>query len=88
MVAVTRGLGVEPPLLVVRVSSCAVMAWIWRWIAAGFKPVRVSPMIVLSWALTASRSARRCGVVAVSYFLVTLLRHVRGEESVGRKRLA
>lgn len=31
------GLGTARALAVVRVSSCAVRAWIWRWIAAGFR---------------------------------------------------
>ena len=45
-------MGVAEALLVVRVSNSAgVRAWIWRWMAAGFRPVRVSFIIVLSWAL-------------------------------------
>ena len=71
MVAIL-GLRLAEALLVVRVSSSAVRAWIWRWIAAGFRSVSVSFMIVLSGALTSlCRSARRCGVVGTSYFLVT-----------------
>ncbi len=59
-------------LLVVTVRSSAVRAWIWRWMAAGFSPACTSVRMALSWSVTAScRSARRCGVLAVSYFLVT-----------------
>jgi len=41
-VAWRRGLPGARALLVVRVSSSAVRAWIWRWMAAGLSPVRVS----------------------------------------------
>jgi hypothetical protein len=43
---------VAAAVLVVRVSSSAVRAWICRWIAAGFSSARTSSMIDLSSALT------------------------------------
>ena len=59
-------------LLVVRVSSSDVRAWIWRWIAAGLRPSWVSARIALSSYRTVSWvTARRYGVVAVSYFFET-----------------
>lgn len=61
-----------PALLVVIVSSSSVRAWIWRCTAAGLMAVWVSARIALSSSKTLSwRSARRCGVVARSYFLDT-----------------
>lgn len=63
----TAGRARAAALLVVRVRSRAVSAWIWRPIAAGLSPSRVSAMIVSSSGLTCWwASARRCGVVGRS----------------------
>ncbi len=54
-------------LLVVTVSSSAVRAWTWRWMAAGFSSAWVAARIAVSCAVGLSCSiARRHGVVAVS----------------------
>jgi hypothetical protein len=54
-------------LLVVTVSSSAVRAWIWRWMAAGFSSAWIAARIALCCAVRLSCPlARRCGVVAVS----------------------
>lgn len=71
--AFTAGFFRAEALLVVKVSSSLVRAWIWRWIAAGFSSASVSFMIVLpSLPTFLLAAARWCGVVGGSYFLVTL----------------